>query len=183
MSKSAVHTWRRRGNRCRDSKGSYQTCSSTSPKEAIAVIERAVREQGIPPGTLRLGTDNGSAFTARATRLALSGPRRLSPPRRLPRSREPSVHRELVPLPQRTLRLAPPVRDPRPGPGRDRRLHRPPPRPAPQPAQLPDTVRSPPDLGRRHRTTTKHRGLNRQHPQGSAPPVVADPVTAIQLCR
>ena len=39
-------------------------------KEAIAVIETAVREQGIQPGTLTLGTDNGSAFTARATRLA-----------------------------------------------------------------------------------------------------------------
>ena len=42
-------------------------------KEAIAVIERAVTEQGIRPGTLTLGTDNGSAFTARATRLVLSG--------------------------------------------------------------------------------------------------------------
>ena len=41
-------------------------------KEAIAVIERAVIEQGIPPGTLTLGTDNGSAFTARATRAVLS---------------------------------------------------------------------------------------------------------------
>jgi putative transposase len=41
--------------------------------EAIAVIETAVREQGIRPGTLTLGTDNGSAFTARATRLVLSG--------------------------------------------------------------------------------------------------------------
>jgi putative transposase len=40
-------------------------------KEAIAVIERAVTEQGIAPGTLTLGTDNGSAFTARATRLVL----------------------------------------------------------------------------------------------------------------
>jgi putative transposase len=42
-------------------------------KEAIAVIERAVLEQGIRPGTLTLGTDNGSAFVARATRLVLSG--------------------------------------------------------------------------------------------------------------
>jgi putative transposase len=41
--------------------------------EAIAVIETAVREQGITPGTLTLGTDNGSAFVARATRLVLSG--------------------------------------------------------------------------------------------------------------
>jgi putative transposase len=42
-------------------------------KEAIAVIERAVAEQSIRPGTLTLGTDNGSAFVARATRLVLSG--------------------------------------------------------------------------------------------------------------
>jgi putative transposase len=41
--------------------------------EAIAVIETAVREQAILPGTLTLGTDNGSAFTAKATRLVLSG--------------------------------------------------------------------------------------------------------------
>ena len=40
--------------------------------EAIAVIQQAVAEQGIRPGTLTLGTDNGSAFTARATRLVLS---------------------------------------------------------------------------------------------------------------
>jgi putative transposase len=32
-----------------------------------------VLEQGILPGTLTLGTDNGSAFTARATRLVISG--------------------------------------------------------------------------------------------------------------
>ena len=42
-------------------------------KEAISVIETAICEQGILSGTLTLGTDNGSAFTARATRLTLSG--------------------------------------------------------------------------------------------------------------
>lgn len=42
-------------------------------QEAITVIERAVAEQSILPGTLTLGTDNGSAFTARATRLVISG--------------------------------------------------------------------------------------------------------------
>ena len=41
--------------------------------EAIAVIQRAVTEQGIRPGMLTLGTDNGSAFCAKATRLVLSG--------------------------------------------------------------------------------------------------------------
>ncbi len=37
------------------------------------MIETAVADQAIGPGTLTLGTDNGSAFTAKATRLALSG--------------------------------------------------------------------------------------------------------------
>jgi putative transposase len=37
------------------------------------VIERAVREQAIPPGTLTLGTDNGSGFTVRKTRQVFSG--------------------------------------------------------------------------------------------------------------
>ena len=36
------------------------------------MIKQAVDEQRIPPGTLTLGTDNGSAFTARSTRLAIS---------------------------------------------------------------------------------------------------------------
>jgi putative transposase len=40
--------------------------------EATAVIKQAVDEQQILPGTLTLGTDNGSAFTARVTRLAIS---------------------------------------------------------------------------------------------------------------
>ncbi len=41
--------------------------------EAIAVVEQMVAEQGMPPGTLTLGTDNGSAFTARKFRQVLSG--------------------------------------------------------------------------------------------------------------
>ena len=42
-------------------------------KEAIALIERAATERGISPGTLTLGTDNGSAFTARAFKAVLVG--------------------------------------------------------------------------------------------------------------
>jgi len=42
-------------------------------KESVALVERAVAERGIPPGTLTLGTDNGSAFTARAFKAALAG--------------------------------------------------------------------------------------------------------------
>ena len=43
-------------------------------KESIALVERAVATRGIMPETLTLGTDNGSAFTARAFKLVLSGP-------------------------------------------------------------------------------------------------------------
>jgi putative transposase len=41
-------------------------------KEAIGLIERAADERGIAPGTLTLGTDNGSAFTARAFKAVLA---------------------------------------------------------------------------------------------------------------
>jgi putative transposase len=37
------------------------------------VIERALAEQAIVPDTLTLGTDTGSAYTARQTKAALSG--------------------------------------------------------------------------------------------------------------
>jgi putative transposase len=40
--------------------------------EAIALVERACATQGIAPGQLTLGTDNGSAFTSRAFRSALT---------------------------------------------------------------------------------------------------------------
>jgi putative transposase len=42
-------------------------------KEAIALIEQAAAERAIAPGTLTLGTDNGSAFTARAFKTVLAG--------------------------------------------------------------------------------------------------------------
>jgi putative transposase len=42
-------------------------------KEAIALIQRAAAERAIAPGTLTLGTDNGSAFTARAFKTVLAG--------------------------------------------------------------------------------------------------------------
>jgi len=41
--------------------------------EAIALVEGAARAQGIAPGQLVLGTDNGSAFTARRFKAVLSG--------------------------------------------------------------------------------------------------------------
>ena len=42
-------------------------------QESIALVERTARAQGIAPGQLVLGTDNGSAFTARKFKLVLSG--------------------------------------------------------------------------------------------------------------
>jgi transposase InsO family protein len=84
--------------------------------EAIAVIQTAVRDQGIGPG-LTLGTDNGSALTAR--RLGLRSPgsacalraRHRSPSRRL---RRPGAkrYRVMVPRSEATLRLAQRVREP-----------------------------------------------------------------------
>ena len=42
-------------------------------KESIALVEAAVAARAIAPGTLALGTDNGSAFTARRFKAVLSG--------------------------------------------------------------------------------------------------------------
>ena len=42
-------------------------------QESIALVERAARAHGIVPGQLVLGTDNGSAFTARRFKQVLSG--------------------------------------------------------------------------------------------------------------
>jgi len=41
--------------------------------DAIGLVEGAVTERSIAPGTLTVGTDHGSAFTARAFKLVLSG--------------------------------------------------------------------------------------------------------------
>ena len=136
-------------------------------KEAITVIERAIAEQGILPGTLTLGTDNGSAFTARTTRLVMSG---LGVTHRRGGYRDPESQafiESLVPLPEGALRLAPRVRDPRTGQGSDRRLHHPLPRPAPQPAELQDTPRGESHVGRCTRSTTKNRGLTCQRRRGA----------------
>jgi putative transposase len=42
-------------------------------REAIMLIEQAAADRAIAPGTLTLGTDNGSAFTARAFKAVLAG--------------------------------------------------------------------------------------------------------------
>jgi transposase InsO family protein len=45
--------------------------ASCRAKEAICLIEQAATERAIAPGKLAFGTDNGSAFTARAFKAAL----------------------------------------------------------------------------------------------------------------
>ena len=65
-------------------------------KEAIALIERAATERGIAPGTLTLATDNGLGVHRPRLQDGPGRARSRAPPRRLPRSREPGVHRVLV---------------------------------------------------------------------------------------
>jgi transposase InsO family protein len=62
--------------------------------EAITLVRSAAAQRAIAPGTLTLATDDGSAFTARSFKLVLRSGDRASP-RRLPRPRQPGVHREL----------------------------------------------------------------------------------------
>jgi putative transposase len=126
--------------------------------EAIAVVERAVAAYGIQPGELVLGSDNGSAFTARRFRATLAGLgiRHRRGGYRDPES--PGLHRELVRETQRTGGLAQRIRNPRRRETRDRRLRRALPPAAPQRPQLPDTPRGRPDLGG-STTTTKTSGL------------------------
>jgi putative transposase len=104
--------------------------------EAVAVVERAVVEQGITSGMLTLGTDNGSAFTARKTRSVLSG---LGIAHRRAATATPraGLHRELVLKAQGALHLAQRVRDARPRQSSDRRLRRPLPPPPARRARLP----------------------------------------------
>ena len=131
--------------------------------EAIAVVEQAAAIHGIQPGELTLGSDNGSAFTARRFRAPARRARDQAPPRRLPRPREPGLHRELVRETQREGGVAERVRDPRRRKTRDRQLRRPLPPPAPLGPRLQDARRGAANLGR----STKHRGLNCQHRRGA----------------
>src|SRR5581483_11184802 len=88
-----------------------------------------------------------------------------APPRRLPRPREPGLHRELVRETERTGGVAERIRDPRRRPARHRRLRRPLPPPAPLEPELPHAARGRPDLGGSTRTT-KTRGLACQRRTG-----------------
>ena len=94
--------------------------------EVIAVVERSAAAYAIEPGELVLGSDNGSAFTARRfkAKLAELGIRRL------PRPRKPGLHRELVRETQAKGGVAERARNPRRRPPRiggyvERYHHRP----------------------------------------------------------
>ena len=136
-------------------------------KESITLVEQAAAARCVRPGTLTLGTDNGSAFTARQFKLILSGLGIAHRRGGLPRPREPGLHRELVRQAQGALRLAARVRDPRRGQGGDRHSHRRLPPPASLGPELQNPSRGRPDLGRCPRRPTNPRGLNCQRARGA----------------
>ncbi len=109
--------------------------------EAIAVVERAVALYGIEPGELTLGSDNGSAFTARRfkARLAELGLRHHRGGYRDPES-QAFIESWFGKLKEREV------------------LRRPLPPPAALEPELPHTARGATDLGGSTRTT-KTRGL------------------------
>jgi putative transposase len=128
--------------------------------EAIALIDRAAAAYGIEPGELTLGSDNGSAFTARRFRARLA---ELAIRHRRGGYRDPESHafieswfgklkqREVWPNEYETLDDARP---------RDRRIRRLLPPPPPQRAQLPDAPGGAPDRRGSAGTTKKRPSLS-----------------------
>jgi putative transposase len=112
-------------------------------KESIALIERGACERSIPPGTLTLGTDNGSAFTARAFKAVLAG---LCIAHRRGGYRDPEsqafIESWFGKLKERLI-----WRNQYETPRRDRRLRRPLPRAAPLEPRLSNTRGDEADLG------------------------------------
>jgi len=138
-------------------------------REAIAVIERAVIEQGIARGTLTLGTDNGSAFTARATRTVLLG---LGVAHRRGGYRDPEsqafIESWFSKLKERLIwRMEfETLHQLRAELGAYIERYQPPPA---QRARPPNTEGGSPNLGRCSGATTQIRGLNCQHRRGAGP--------------
>jgi len=148
--------------------GYRMVCCFVRRKLGVAVNRKhAVDEQAILPGTLTLGTDNGSAFTARSTRLAISA---LGLTHRRGGYRDPEsqafIESWLRYLKERcvwrnafeTLDQAREVIAAYIDHYHDR---------PPQPTRLQDAARSARNVGRCDSTTTKTRGLNRQHGEGA----------------
>src|SRR3954454_7481243 len=93
-------------------------------KESIALVEHAAAARRVRPQTLTLGTDNGSAFTARQFKLVLSG---LGIAHRRGGYRDPEsqafIESWFAKLKKRCVWLHE-FGDPRRGQGGDRRSHR-----------------------------------------------------------
>jgi transposase InsO family protein len=137
--------------------------------EAIAVVEHAATLRSIEPDQLTLGSDNGSAFTARRFRARL-GELGIRHPRGGYRDPESQTFIESwFGKLKREGGVAQRVRDARRRETRDRRLRRPLPPPAPLRAELQDTRRGPQDLGG-STTTTENRGLTCQLGRGAGQP-------------
>ena len=134
-----------------------------APRQAS--LERDVLT-GIQEGELTLGSDNGSALTARRfkARLTEQGIRHRRGGYRDPESQ--GLHRKLARETEKTQAVAERTRNPRLGPPWYRRLPRALPPPPPPGAQLPGAPRGAPDMGR-PTTTTKTSGLTPQHQQGT----------------
>ena len=148
--------YKRSRGRCIDERGETAEMIETQQRadRGAVLMDRSAMllRSGTVPGR-RGPTDNGSAFTARAFRLVVSGWRHASP-RRLPRPRKPSVHRVLVRKAQAALRLAARVQNPRRATGGNRNSHRRLPPPPAQRARLQNPSRGRPDLGRYPRRPT-----------------------------
>jgi putative transposase len=137
--------------------------------EAIALVERAAAVHAIEPGELVLGSDNGSAFTARRFKATLAelGIRHRRGGYRDPES-QAFIESWFGKLKEREVWLNE-VRDPQRRQTRDRRLRRALPPPAPLRPQLPDTPRGRPDMGG-STTSRENRGLACQHRRGAGQP-------------
>ena len=137
-------------------------------QEAVAVIDHALATRELSPGSLTLGTDNGTAFTSRPlrARLAELGVTHRRGGYRDPR--EPGLHRVLVLQAQTAPDLARRIRHTRSGARAERRLRRALPRPAALGPELPHAARS-----RGHLATSPRRpntgGPKRQRRRVQAP--------------
>jgi hypothetical protein len=138
------------------------------PRDRVDRADRARRQR--PPGRARnADARDRQRLGVHCARLqgCPERPRDHASTRRLPRSREPGVHRVLVRQAQGTLRLARRVRDAQPGTTGDRRLHRPLPRPAALATELQHAARGRGDLERWRTDPPNPSGLTRQHERGA----------------
>jgi transposase InsO family protein len=154
-------------------------------KESTRLIERSIAERGIPPRSLTIGTDNGSAFTARAFKALLAG---LGVAHRRGGYRDPEsqafIESWFGKLKERCVWLHgfETLDEAR---RRDRRLRRALPREAALEPRLPDTRGGETDLGRcpGARIPTKRSGLRCQRAWGAGHTQSCAPVGGSAVLR